>query len=267
MSLLGTAAVGAIMLACRKDPLPAPTVKIKEPANAAGDVVFVKQERDERSLRLDDAGLHLRFETTAGNRVSFLGTEVTAGVDDVTVPDALARFADARALEEWIDFDNKVVTPDGRTATEKIRLRIDRAMSKRIEAVRTAPVRFPGETLAASTNKLAYVRPALESLPAYVIGDGRWRDIDLVAFESSTTGQQKYCGVQQAKLGAFADVPVLRTQTNSHVELYDRRAGKRVDEATITGAPPTCPGEGGGDAGISNEPGVRAWIASKLALP
>jgi hypothetical protein len=266
------AALGSSLLAgCRKDAPPAPpSLTIEPPSSGAGETVTCRQKGKSVSLVLDDAGLHLRLETARGNRVTLLGREVTVDTtEDASFPDALARFADAHALDKWLDVDVKVSTPDGRDATDKVQIRIDRVMAKRVEGARTAGVRFPGETLAASANKLAYVRLSTESRPPFLIGDGRLRDIDLVAFESVTHGGGKNCGVKRAAVGSFGgDTPIVSQRTTSRVELYDRRAGKRVDEAsfTDTGA---CPDEGDAadDRLAPNEVAIRAWVASKLASP
>lgn len=259
--------VCVVLFACHKEPGPPPELEISAPAHQGGETLACLRNGKTALLGIDDAGLHVRLETAPGNRVALFGHEVVAVAgEDATFPDALARFADARAGQEWLDVEAKVSSPDGRAATEKISLRIDHALTKRLEGARTAAVRFSGETLTASAKKLAYVRLAEESRAPIFIGQGRWRDVDLVAFESATSTGGKDCGTVEAPPGSFvAEVPVIASGTTSHVELYDRRAGTRIAESTFV-TPGQCKREReAGDPSAPNEAAIRAWVASSLS--
>lgn len=212
------------------------------------------------TLPLDDAGLHLRFVTARGNTVSMLGRDVVMGDPaDVTLDGAVARFADGRAGAEWIDALAKVASPDGQSATVKVSFHIDSAMMKRLDRARATGVLFPGETAAPSANKIAWVRPAKDA--PYVLGEGRWRDIDVVVFETATNVTGKECG---SVPNGWNQTAILSGHDKSHVEVFDRRTGKRTDETTIEGAD-VCANEVDAAKWRSNDAAIRAWVASKLS--
>jgi hypothetical protein len=246
------------LVACRRDPAPPPTLEIAAPAvvPAGAESITCRVGPKQAMVALDDAGLHLRFVTARGNTISMFGQSIVAGDPaDSTLADAVARFADERAGAEWIDVIAKVASPDGQSANVKVSLHIDRMMTKRLDAARSAALLFPGEAASPSANKIAWVHSTTAA--PYVLGEGRWRDIDVVVFDSEDSVNLHACGTTP---GDFGDITVLRGQTRNHVEVYDRRAGRRVDQTTID-SPDSC----GQDARFSNEPAVRAWIVSKLA--
>jgi len=244
---------------CHREPPPPPTLAIAEPAPVPGaEKIACRIGPKQTMLPLDDAGLHLRFDTARGNKVSMLGRDVVADQADVTLPDAITRIADDRAGTEWSDFEATVASPDGQNAKVKVSLHVIRPMTARLDAARGKPMLFPGEMPSPSANKLAWVHR--DGVTPYVIGEGRWRDIDLIAFDT-TSGilGSKTC---DSVPNGWNETGVLSTHMSSHIELYDRRTGKLVDETTING-PDHCPTEH--DPRFSFADSVRAWIASKLA--
>jgi hypothetical protein len=252
----------ALALACRRDPIPPPTLEIAEPAvvpNGAENITC-RVGPKQMTRALDDAGLHLRFATARGNTVSMFGRDVVAGDPaDVTLENALARFAEGHAGAEWIDAVAKVASPDGQSATVKVSFHIDRVMTKRLDTARGAAILFPGETATPSANKVAWVHPAKDA--PYVLGEGRWRDIDVVALETSTNVIGKACG---SVPNGWNQSAILSGHDKSHVELFDRRAGKRIDETTIEGAD-VCANETDAAKWRTNDDAVRAWALSKLS--
>jgi hypothetical protein len=251
----------AFVLGCHRDVPPPPTLELAELVVPNGaEKITCRVGPKQMTLPLDDAGLHLRFVTARGNTVSMFGRDVVTGDPaDVTLEDAVARFADGRAGAEWIDALAKVASPDGQSATVKVSFHIDAAMMKRLDLVRGAAVLFPGEAAAPSTNKVAWVRPAKDT--PYVLGEGRWRDIDLVVFETATNITGKECG---SVPNGWNQTTILAGHDKSHVEVFDRRTGKRTDETTIEGAD-VCANEVDAAKWRSNDAAIRAWVASKLS--
>jgi hypothetical protein len=246
-----------LAVGCHREPPAPPTLDLADPAAvpSGAERITCRVGPKQTTLALDDAGLHLRFATARGNTVSMLGRDVVAGDPaDVTLEGALAAFADARAGAEWTDVVAKVGSPDGQSASVKVSMHTERAMTKRLDAVRDGAVLFPGETATPSANKVAWVHPAAGA--PWVLGEGRWRDVDLVALETSTHVIGKSCG---SVPNGWNQSTVLASHDKSHVELFDRRTGKRADETTIEGAD-TCDR----DAAVSNDAAIRAWVASKL---
>jgi len=236
--------------------VPPPTLEIAAPAAAtSGEPITCRIGPKQTMLALDDAGLHARFVTARGNTVTMFGQDVVvADPADTTLASAVAGFAEGRAGQDWIDVVASVSSPDGQKATVKVSLHVDHAMNKRLDDAQGKAMLFPSEAPTANAHKVAWVRPQGENVTPYVLGDGKWRDIDLVAFESITEKLHD-CGSMP---GDWGPIGLLHTQKISHIELYDRRTGMRVDETTITGSP-EC------DSGVSNDAPLRAWVSSKLA--
>lgn len=251
-----------VMLAasCRRETPVPPALDIAEPAPLpSAEKITCRVGPKQTMLPLDDEGLHVRFVTGEKNVVAMFGRDVATGEHpDATLPDAIGRFADGRAGEPWIDVEAKVTSPDGQHATAKLSLHVDAAMNARLDAARGKPMLFSGETQAASANKVAWVHPSGGA--PYVIGDGRWRDIDLVAFETATHVVGKVCG---SVPNGWNQTTRLASHDKSHVEVFDRRTGKRTDDTTIEGED-TCASERDG-ASASNDAAIRAWVASKLS--
>jgi hypothetical protein len=250
-----------LLAGCHREPAPPPALEIAAPAAppAGAESITCRVGPKQVVLALDDAGLHLRFVTARGNTVAMFGQSVVAGDPaDTTLADAIAHVADERAGAEWMDVLAKVTSPAGQSAIVKVSLHVDRAMAKRLDAAAGAPVLFHGET-PTSAKKVAWVHP--EEGSPYVMGAGRWRDVDVVAIEHVTHQMGKTCGTDPEANGF---VTIVSGHEISHVELYDRRAGKRIDETTIDG-PQLCPNERDAAMGFSNDAAVRAWVGSKLA--
>lgn len=299
------ALVLATPAACKKDPGPdyVPTLKIWPHSTANGETVSCrggfcgesaldggKGVGGDVSLVLNDAGLNARLETSTGDTVTLLGDSVTLGpTQDATFPNALARFADAHALDDWLAVDVKVSTPRGTSVTKKVELEIGSLMEQRIEKAKAGPARFPGETLAESAGKVAYVaRLATGGTQPSLVGDGRWRDIDLVAFEDVKWSPGKTCktaggielgtgtkgGVGRGGLGGLGGLGHAGTITtqalHSEVTLFDRRAGKLVDKTSFdsVGECPTYAADAGlagfSPSSPSNVGAIKAWVQSKL---
>ncbi len=204
--------------------MPPPTLEIAAPAAApsGAEPITCRIGPKQATLALDDAGLHARLVTARGNTVTMFGQDVVvADPADTTLASAVAGFAEGRAGQDW----------------------------KRLDDAHGKAMLFPSEAPMANANKLAWVRGRGENVTPYVLGDGKWRDIDLVAFESITEKLHD-CGSMP---GDWGPIGLLHTQRISHVELYDRRTGTRVDETTITGSP-EC------DSGVSNDAPLRAWV-------
>ena len=250
----------AAVFGCHREPPPPPTLDLAEPAAIPGaEKVTCRIGPKQTILPLDDAGLHVHPITSQGNKVSFLGSDLVQNGGDVVFPEAVARIADARAGLAWSDFDAKATSADGQSTLVKVSMHVDGVMNARIEAGRGKPMLFPGETSSPSANKIAWVHPDGEA--PYVIGEGRWRDIDLVAFDKtdSVLGN-KACG---STPNGWNETTLLASHTVSHVELYERRTGKRIDETTIE-SPDRCPNDH--DTPPFRSAGmIRAWVASKLA--
>ena len=260
----------ALLLAsCRKDstPLTPPTFAIGTPANVSSEQIACRRKRaDEVFLTLSDAGLALHVEMTPGSSVSVLGRAI-ALPGDVVIADGLAQLAEGRANEPWMTVDVKVTdVSTGRSAVDRVELRVDRVFAKRLEAARTGGLRFDGETARAATaEQIAYVRR--ESRPAFVVGPrARWRDIDLVAFETMKSEGAKDCGFVESEqpFGTVdGKIPRLALGTTSNVELWDRRAGTLVAKTSFhTDA--MCRGDEADAAPtVSNEQRLREWLGAK----
>jgi hypothetical protein len=285
-----------------------PTLKIWPHSTANGDTVRCRggfctdalpdggfPPNDAVSLVLNDAGLNARLETSTGDIVTLLGESVTLGptTQDATFPHALGGLADAHALDEWLTTEVKVSTPRGTVVAKKVELQLGWTMRQRIEKAKTGPVTFPGETLTASAGKLAYVRPASGGEQPYLVGDGRWRDIDLVVFETTKggygagkvcPGEFHYLGVGSGGsdsgrgrglggvgLGGGTPIPMHVDTLHSDVTVYDRRSGKVVDTKAFD-AEGECPSHDFDAGGLfafapsapHNGKAITEWLRTKV---